>query len=35
MVSKLDIGRCASRRLSPEGGGFGGGLISIGERNEC
>ena len=30
----VDTKRCASKDAGPEGGGFGGGPTSIGERNE-
>ena len=35
MVSEPDTGLCANEEVVPKGGGFGGGLTSIGERNKC
>ena len=31
----VDTRRCASKDAGPKGGGFGGGLTSIGGRKEC
>ena len=31
----VDTRRCASKDAGSEGGGFGGGPTSIGEKNEC
>ena len=31
----VDTRRCTSKDVGPEGGGFGGGPTSIGERKEC